>query len=126
MDKFVDLHDVKKVLEIHPFDGTDYYLGIFLVGAYQEVMGSNHNLFGQPNEAHVIADGDGAYHIKRTIPGSTIGNMLDFARYDRDAVRDRFFAMIDARLKTGDLDAKTGARLKDRYDAHLKGITYLV
>src|SRR4029078_12405125 len=113
-------------LEIHPFDGSDYFLGIFLVGAYQEVMGSYHNLFGLPNEAHVIVDGDGAYHIKRTIPGSTIGNMLEFARYDRAAVRDRFFAMIDARMKAGEMNAQTGASLKDRYDAHLKGITYLV
>jgi arginine decarboxylase len=126
MDKFVDLHDVKKVLEIHPFDGTDYYLGIFLVGAYQEVMGSYHNLFGQPNEAHVVVNGDGSYHIKKTILGSTIGNMLDFARYDRDAVRDRFHAMVDARAKSGDLDEKTAARVKERYDAHVKGITYLV
>ncbi len=126
MDKFVDLHDVKRVLEIHPFDGTTYYLGIFLVGAYQEVMGSYHNLFGQPNEAHVVADGDGSYHIKKTIPGSTIGNMIDFARYDRDSVRDRFHAMVDARVKSGDLDTKTASTLKERYDVHIKGITYLV
>ncbi len=126
MDKFVDLHDVKKVLEIHAFDGSPYYLGIFLVGAYQEVMGSNHNLFGQPNEAHVVLQSDGAYHIKRTIPGSTVGNMLDFARYDREAVRDRFFAMVDAKTKSGDLDEKTAASLKERYEAHVKGITYLV
>lgn len=126
MDKFVDLHDVKKVLEIHPFDGSPYYLGIFLVGAYQEVMGSNHNLFGQPNEAHVVVERDGAYHIKRTIPGSTIANMLDFARYDSTAVRDRFHGMVDARVKSGDMTQKVGAALKERYDAHIKGSTYLV
>jgi arginine decarboxylase len=126
MDKFVDLHDVKKVLEIHPFDGSAYYLGIFLVGAYQEVMGSYHNLFGRPNEAHVVVEKDGTYHIKKTIPGSTIGEMLEFARYDRDAVRGRFHAMIDARIKEGGLDEEIGSTLKERYDAHVKGITYLV
>ena len=61
MDKFVDLHDVKQVLEIHAFDGSPYYLGIFLVGAYQEIMGNNHNLFGRPNEAHVVVDKGGVY-----------------------------------------------------------------
>ena len=57
---------------------------------------------------------------------STIGNMLDFARYDRDAVRDRFHGMIDARVKAGGMAEKVGATLKARYDAHIKGITYLV
>ncbi|HQR39603.1 MAG TPA: biosynthetic arginine decarboxylase [Blastocatellia bacterium] len=126
IDKFVDLHDVKKVLEIHPFDGSPYYLGIFLVGAYQEVMGNYHNLFGRPNEAHVIVERDGAYHIKKTTPGSTIGNMLDYARYDRDAVRDRFFGMVDARVKNGDMSEDVSYVVKDRYDGHIKGITYLV
>jgi arginine decarboxylase len=126
MDKFVDLHDVKRVLEIHPFDGSDYYLGIFLVGAYQEVMGSFHNLFGRPNEAHVVVDKEGAHLIKKTIPGSTIGEMLDYARYDRDAVRARFHSMVDARVKGGEIDPELGDALKERYDAHIKGSTYLV
>jgi arginine decarboxylase len=126
MDKFVDLHDVKQVLEIHAFDGSPYYLGIFLVGAYQEIMGNNHNLFGRPNEAHVVVDKGGVYHIKKTIPGSTIGTMIEYARYDRDAVRQRFGAMVDSRVKRDDLDEQVGARIKDLYDAHVQGITYLV
>ena len=126
MDKFVDLHDVKQVLEIHAFDGSPYYLGIFLVGAYQEIMGNNHNLFGRPNEAHVVVDKGGVYHIKKTIPGSTIGTMIEYARYDRDAVRQRFGAMVDSRVKRDDLNEQVGARIKDLYDAHVQGITYLV
>lgn len=126
MDKFVDLHDVKQVLEIHAFDGSPYYLGIFLVGAYQEIMGNNHNLFGRPNEAHVVVDRGGVYHIKKTIPGSTIGTMIEYARYDREAVRERFSSMVDVRVKHNELDAVVGARIKDLYDAHVQGITYLV
>ena len=114
------------MLEIHAFDGSPYYLGIFLVGAYQEIMGNNHNLFGRPNEAHVVVDKGGVYHIKKTIPGSTIGTMIEYARYDRDAVRQRFGAMVDSRVKRDDLDEQVGARIKDLYDAHVQGITYLV
>src|SRR6266849_32725 len=80
IDKFVDLKDVKEVLELHPFTGDPYYIAIFLVGAYQEVMGSNHNLFGRPNEAHVIIDTEGRYHIKKIVQGSRIGDMLVAAR----------------------------------------------
>lgn len=126
MDKFVDLHDVKQVLEIHAFDGSPYYLGIFLVGAYQEIMGNNHNLFGRPNEAHVVVDKGGVFHIKKTIPGSTIGTMIEYARYDREAVRERFSSMVDSRVKHSDLDEVVGARIKELYDSHVQGITYLV
>lgn len=126
MDKFVDLHDVKRVLEIHPYDGSPYYIGIFLTGAYQEIMGSFHNLFGRPNEAHVIVEKGAGYHIKKRIPGSSIAEMLDFARYDRDAVRERFFSFIDARVKSGHMLDEVADQLKQRYDAQIKGITYLV
>src|SRR5918911_1038065 len=83
IDKFVDLKDVKEELELHPFTGEPYYIAIFLVGAYQEVMGSFHNLFGQTNEAHVIIDTDGRYHITRLVQGSRVGDMIAYARYDR-------------------------------------------
>ena len=56
IDRFVDLRDVKETLEVHPFTGDSYYFAIFLVGAYQEVMGSYHNLFGLPTEAQVVID----------------------------------------------------------------------
>ncbi|HYP02394.1 MAG TPA: biosynthetic arginine decarboxylase, partial [Pyrinomonadaceae bacterium] len=70
VDKFVDLHDVKQVLELHPLiEGEPYYLAFLLVGAYQEVMGNNHNLFGTPNEAHIHIDEDG-YLIKKVLRGT--------------------------------------------------------
>src|SRR5204862_4694917 len=60
VDRFVDLKDVKEVLELHPFRRDEpYYLALFLVGAYQEVMGSYHNLFGQTNEEQIVIDDDG-------------------------------------------------------------------
>lgn len=126
MDKFVDLHDVKGTLEIHPFDGSPYYLGIFLVGAYQEVMGSYHNLFGRPNEAHIVIEKGGAYHIQKMVPGSAIGEMLDYARFDRELVQERFRKLVDAAVKNERLTAAQGADLKRAYENHIKGSTYLL
>ena len=101
IDKFVDLKDVKEVLELHPFTGDPYYIAIFLVGAYQEVMGSNHNLFGRPNEAHVIMDTEGRYHIKKIVQGSRIGDMLTVARYDKGQAWESMQQMIDTRVAGG-------------------------
>jgi arginine decarboxylase len=126
MDKFVDLHDVRNTLEIHPFDGSPYYLGIFLVGAYQEVMGSYHNLFGRPNEAHIIVEKDGTYHIQKSVPGSSIGEMLDYARFDRETVQQRFQKLVDGRVKGGHLSEAEGALVKEMYARHVKASTYLV
>src|SRR6267142_1470684 len=81
-----EFDDLKEVLELHPFTGDPYYIAIFLVGAYQEVMGNNHNLFGRPNEAHVIIDTDGRYHIKKIVQGNRVGDMIAFARYDKQQV----------------------------------------
>jgi arginine decarboxylase len=126
MDKFIDLHDVKRVLQIHPFDGSPYYLGIFLVGAYQEVMGNFHNLFGRPNEAHVVVERDGAYHIKRTLSGSAIANMLDFARYDTDVLGERFDRLVEAQVKQGAMTEADGRQARSLYEEHLRGYTYLL
>ena len=71
IDKFVDLKDVKETLELPEWrENEDYYIGLFLLGAYQEVMGSFHNLFGLPNEAQVFMEADGRFHISKIVPGS--------------------------------------------------------
>ena len=81
VDKFVDLHDVKQTLELHKLvPGEPYYLAFMLVGAYQEVMGNNHNLFGAPNEAQIHIDEEG-YLIKKVIRGTTVGEAAGRARY---------------------------------------------
>ncbi|MEZ6136882.1 MAG: biosynthetic arginine decarboxylase [Pirellulaceae bacterium] len=86
IDRFVDIKDVKQTLELHNWDPAEpYYLGIFLIGAYQEVMGSHHNLFGHPNEAHIAIDAEGRFHVTKIVPGSRIDDMMQFARYDTAA-----------------------------------------
>ncbi|MCI0489668.1 MAG: biosynthetic arginine decarboxylase [Blastocatellia bacterium] len=125
IDKFVDLKDVKEVLELHPFTGEPYYIGIFLVGAYQEVMGSYHNLFGQPNEAHVIIDADGRYHITRTVQGSRVGNMISYARYDKDQAWENFRLLAKARVDGGLMSQEEADALVKRYEEGIKLYTYL-
>ena len=72
VDRFIDLHDVKRVLALHPFDGSDYYLAAFLVGAYQEILGDLHNLLGDTNAVHLSLDENGEVSIDQVIKGDTV------------------------------------------------------
>jgi arginine decarboxylase len=125
IDKFVDLKDVKEVLELHPFNGDPYYIAIFLVGAYQEVMGSNHNLFGRPNEAHVIIDTEGRYHLKKIVQGSRVGDMLGAARYDKTQAWESIQRMLNARVAGGSLGVDEADSLMKQYEADINRYTYL-
>jgi arginine decarboxylase len=125
IDKFVDLKDVKEVLELHPFTGDPYYIAIFLVGAYQEIMGSNHNLFGRPNEAQVIIDTDGRYHIKKIVQGSRIGDMLTAARYDKGQAWESIQRMIGTRVAGGFLSEDEAGSLMKQYESDINRYTYL-
>jgi arginine decarboxylase len=125
IDKFVDLKDVKEVLELHPFTGDPYYIAIFLVGAYQEVMGSNHNLFGRPNEAHVIIDTEGRYHIKKIVQGSRVGDMLTAARYDKGQAWESMQRMIGTRVAGGFLSEEEAGSLMKQYESDINRYTYL-
>lgn len=126
VDKFVDLHDVKEVLEVHDLkDREPYYLAMMLIGAYQEVMGNFHNLFGTTNEAHVIIDGEGEYHISRIVPGSQVGDMLSFARYEKDFLQDGFRTLLNRQTKKGNLTEEEANRLVEEYESHYTGYTYL-
>jgi arginine decarboxylase len=121
----VDLKDVKEVLELHPFTGEPYYIAIFLVGAYQEVMGSNHNLFGRTNEAHVIIDTEGRYHIKKIVQGSRIGDMLTVARYDKAQAWESLQRMIGTRVAGGLLSEDIAGSLMKQYESDINRYTYL-
>jgi len=126
IDKFVDLHDVKEVLEVHDLKNNEpYYLALMLIGAYQEVMGNFHNLFGTTNEAHVIIDGDGNYHISRIIPGSQVGDMLTYARYEKDFLQDSFRTLLNRQMKKGRLTDMEATNLQAEYENYYTGYTYL-
>jgi arginine decarboxylase len=125
VDKFVDLHDVKQVLELHSLvPGETYYLALMLVGAYQEVMGNNHNLFGTPHEAHIHIDEEG-YLIKKVIRGTTVGEATLGARYERSLLHDGFRRLINQRVKDGELSEADGAELAQFYESRYDAYTYL-
>ncbi len=125
IDKFVDLHDVKNVLELHKLEpGETYYLAFMLVGAYQEVMGNSHNLFGAPNEAHIYVDEEG-YLIKKVIRGTTVGEAAGRARYERGLLHDGFRRQVTQRIKDGDLTEAEGAELVNYYESRFEAYTYV-
>ena len=89
--KYIDRNDVRDTLPLHALrDGAPYYLGIFLTGAYQDIMGDIHNLFGRVNEVHVFLDDDeeSGYYLEETIAGNTIGEVLAMTQYDDARPRD--------------------------------------
>jgi arginine decarboxylase len=125
VDKFVDLHDVKQTLELHKLDPDEpYYLGFMLVGAYQEVMGNNHNLFGAPNEAQIHIDEEG-YLIKKVIRGTTVGEAAGRARYERGLLHDGFRRQVTQRIKDGELSEAEGSELVNFYESRFDAYTYI-
>ncbi len=125
VDKFVDLHDVKRVLELHKIDPDEpYYVAFMLVGAYQEVMGNNHNLFGAPNEAQIHIDEEG-YLIKKVIRGTTVGEAVGRARYERGLLHDGFRRQVTQRIKDDELSEAEGAELVNFYESRFDAYTYV-
>ena len=125
VDKFVDLHDVKPVLELHKLVKNEpYYLAMMLVGAYQEVMGNNHNLFGVPHEAQIFIGEDG-HIIKKVIYGATLADTLLTVRFDAVQLHDQFRRAIMKRIKDGNLSTKEGTQLIEFYENQAESYTYL-
>lgn len=125
IDRFVDLKDVRETLELPEWiEGEPYYLGIFLMGAYQEVMGSHHNLFGVPDAASIVLTADG-YEIESVQHGSRIVDMVNFAGYDVHDLSQAFSDRIQRRVADGSLPAATASQLVAQYEAAASWRTYL-
>ncbi len=128
VSKFIDLEDVKGTLPLHKLQpGQPYYLGFFLMGAYQDIMGDLHNLFGRVNEAHVFLDEDedDGFYIEETIEGSTIGNVLGMTQWNTNELMRLVKAQVDAAIKSDRLKPNEAMRLLGHYEKGLKDYTYL-
>jgi arginine decarboxylase len=127
VSKFIDLNDVRDTLALHDISDGPYYLGIFLTGAYQDIMGDIHNLFGRVNEVHVFLDDDEdcGYYIEETIAGNTISEVLAMTQYDPQGLVARVKAQVDAAIKQDKLRPTEGMRLLQDYERGLKDQTYL-
>lgn len=128
VSKFVDLQDVKETLALHRWNpGEPYYVGFFLVGAYQDIMGDMHNLFGRVNEMHIYLDEDEdrGYYIEEVLPGSTVGQVLSLTQWDTNELARRMKAQVDAAIKSDRLKPSEAMRLLDEYEKSLTTYTYL-
>lgn len=126
IDKFVDLKDVKETLELPEWrENEEYYIGLFLVGAYQEVMGSYHNLFGLPNEAQIFMEADGRFHVSKIVHGSKIHDMVAYARYETGALQEAFAKRLKQTVASGQCTAERAAELQKQYEAAANWTTYL-
>ncbi|AFH38314.1 biosynthetic arginine decarboxylase [Thermus thermophilus] len=121
IDRFIDLHDVRQTLPVHPVrPGEPYYLGVFLVGAYQDVLGSNHNLFGQVGEAHVRVEEEG-FAIERFVGGETAERVIEKMGF---TARELMLGVERLVRRSPLSPAEKGAFL-ERYARELQGYTYL-
>ena len=120
------MHDVKPFLEVHaPEPGKPYYMGVFLVGAYQETLGDLHNLFGDTHVIHVSLDPVHGYKVERFVEGNSVKEVLEAVRYDRRELMRRVRSSAESAVRAGKLDLEDSARLLRRYDESLTGYTYL-
>lgn len=126
VDRFIDLRDVKNVLEVHPYaPGRPYYLAMFLVGAYQEILGDLHNLFGDTNAIHISMDEEHGYRIERVIEGDSVAEVLSYVQYDKQDLVRRMRGRVEAAVRQGGINMKESALLMKRYEEGLSGYTYL-
>jgi arginine decarboxylase len=133
INKFIDLQDVRDTLALHRLR-TDsagrlepYYLGFFLMGAYQDIMGDLHNLFGRVNEVHVFLDPDEptGYYVEEVLEGSTIVQALTSVQYDENELKRRMKVQVDDAIKSDRMKPSEGMRLLADYERGLKDYTYL-
>ena len=128
VSKYIDLNDVRETLPLHEIrENEPYYLGIFLTGAYQDIMGDIHNLFGRVNEVHVFLDPDeeSGFYIEEEIPGQSIGEVLAMTQYDLRDLEKRMKSQVDAAIKQDRLKPTEGMRLLQEFERGLKEQTYL-
>ncbi len=127
ISKFIDLQDVQETLPLHATNGKPYYIGIFLLGAYQDIMGDLHNLFGRVNEVHIFLDPDeeNGYYIEEVIEGSTIGHVLGMTQWDSNELVRKMKVQVDQAIKEDRVKPNEGMRLLDEYEKGLKEYTYL-
>lgn len=125
IDLFIDRRDVKRTLPLHSFNGSPYYLGAFMLGAYQEILGDMHNLFGDTNAVHVSLDEMGGVVLETVIKGDTVREVLDYVEFDPDALVRKLRTDVEMAVRETRLDFQQAGRLLRFYEEGLQGYTYL-
>ncbi|MGZ6143456.1 MAG: biosynthetic arginine decarboxylase [Myxococcales bacterium] len=128
IDTFIEGETVDETIALHPLHpGEPYYLGMFLTGAYQDIMGDMHNLFGRVHEVHVFVDDDDPedYYIEEVIPGDTMERVLQRVQYEPSDLAKRIKQALDSKVREGLVKPKESVLLTDFYEQTMRGYTYL-
>lgn len=126
IDQFIDLRDVRNTLELHPvIEGEPYYIGGFLLGAYQEILGDLHNLFGDTNAVHVSLAEDGTPSIDTFIKGDTVTEVLNYVQYSAEKLIDRVRKDVERAVRAGQISVAESMQFLKFYESGLDGYTYL-
>lgn len=125
VDQFIDRRDVKKTLALHPFNNGTYILGAFLLGAYQEILGDLHNLFGDTNAVHVSLDEHGDVVLETVVQGDTVREVLNYVQYNSQTLIDYFRKDVEMAVREQRIGYEEAGRLLKFYEEGLQGYTYL-
>jgi len=125
IDQFIDLRDVRNTLELHSYNGEPYYLAAFLLGAYQEILGDLHNLFGDTNAVHVSIDDDGEVNLDAVIKGDTVREVLNYVQYSSEELVARMRKDVERAVRTGKISLDESRQFLRFYESGLEGYTYL-
>ncbi|HPO61614.1 MAG TPA: biosynthetic arginine decarboxylase [Candidatus Kapabacteria bacterium] len=125
IDHFIGVKNFSNNLPIHELKSNQpYYLGVFLVGAYQEILGDLHNLFGDTNAVHITVKDDG-YEIQQIIDGETVAEVLDYVQYSAKRLVRIMETWVTASVKEGKISTQEGKEFLSNYRSGLYGYTYL-
>ena len=125
IDRFDDQRDERRTLPLHELDGQPYYLAAFLVGAYQEILGDLHNLFGDTHVAHIDLTPEGKIAIETVVKGETVSEVLDYVQYHEHDLTQRLEASIENAVRNGLIDDRQAGEFVKYYRDALHGYTYL-
>jgi arginine decarboxylase len=126
IDHFIDVEDVRRVLPMHHWrEGERYFVGIFLNGAYQEILGDLHNLFGDTHAVHVRLDGEGGYEVSHVVKGDTITQVLEYVEYEPGAMIERVRRQAERARRQGLITFDQVKLLMKHYEESLGSYTYL-
>jgi len=125
VDQFIDRRDVKKTLPLHSYNGQDYYLGAFLLGAYQEILGDLHNLFGDTNAVHVRLSETGEVLLDTVVKGDTVREVLKYVQFNSETLVAQLRKDVETAVREGRMGYEESGRLLRFYEEGLQGYTYL-
>ncbi len=125
IDQFIDRRDIKRTLPLHGLNDQSYLLGAFLIGAYQEILGDMHNLFGDTNAVHVELNPDGEVTLESIVKGDSVSEVLDYVEFHKGTLLHRLQKAVETAVQQGLMDPREAGRCLKFYEDGLNGYTYL-